>query len=67
VVAATPLVGVAAMSLVPSATFMVTTTPVVVLIIVVTMTRSDVYATRPNVHADVGTRRSGLWSGRYTH
>jgi hypothetical protein len=55
------------MSLVPSATFMVTTTPVVVLIIVVTMTRSDVYATRPNVHADVGTRRSGLWSRRNTH
>jgi hypothetical protein len=43
-------------------TGIVTVMPVIVLVIVVTMTRSDIYATRSNLYADVGASRSRLRS-----
>jgi hypothetical protein len=59
---------IAAMFLVPSTTRIVAMTPgPVVLVIVMTVTRSDIYAARSNLYADVGPRRSGLWNRRHTH
>ena len=56
------------MVLIPRATRIVAMTPgpIVLVIIVVTVTRSDIDAARPNLYADVGSRRSGVWNRRYT-
>jgi hypothetical protein len=54
--------------LIPGATRIVAMAPgpIVLVIIVVTVTRSDIDAARPNFYADLGPRRSGVWNRRYT-
>jgi hypothetical protein len=59
---------VAAVIIVPSAPIMVAMTPgPVILVIVMTMTWSDVHTTRSNLYADVGPRKSGLRDRCHTH